>query len=62
MNPVYLKKIKSRISACKFQSDDHWSWAVFIDGLPFVTGLGKNEIPYYKKRAIELLGRSCTNV
>ncbi len=50
-----VSKVKKRITTGKYQGDDHWSWAVFIDGLPFVCGLGKDEIPYYKKRAMEIL-------
>lgn len=49
------KKLSKRVKAMKHQGDDHWSWAVFIDGIPFVTGLAKNEVPYYKGRAIDRL-------
>lgn len=57
-----VKKLRKRISYSKYQGDDHWSWAVFIDGLPFVTGLGKNEIPYYKRRAMEILLKGAIHV
>ena len=35
--------------------DDMASWAVFIDGYPFVTGLYRSEVPYHKQRAEEKL-------
>lgn len=44
-----------RVTARKYMGDDLYSWAVFIDGHPFVTGLGHREVPYYKKVAEELL-------
>lgn len=57
-NPKTLAK---RVTAKKYQGDDHWSWAVFIDNLPFVCGLSKDEIRYYRKRAIDRLINSLTN-
>lgn len=42
---------KSRITAKKYTGDDAYSWAVFIDGRPLVTGLVKSEVPYYKRLA-----------
>lgn len=47
--------ITKRVTARKYEGDDMYSWAVFIDGKPFVTGLGQTEVPYYKKRAYEKL-------
>lgn len=47
--------MKSRITARKYQGDDAYSWAVFIDGVPMVTGLSRREVPYYKKQAAEVL-------
>lgn len=44
---------KSRVSARKYGGDDAYSWAVFIDELPMVTGLTKSEVSYYKKIAQE---------
>lgn len=35
--------------------DDRASWTVFIDGYPFVTGLTKSEVPYYKSEALKSL-------
>lgn len=40
-----------KITARKYMGDDAASWAVFIDGAPFVTGLTKSEVPYYKGEA-----------
>ena len=47
--------LEKRITARKYEGDDAYSWAVFIDGKPMVTGLTKSEIPYYKKIALEKL-------
>lgn len=52
------KKCKAyRITARKYGGDDCHSWAVFIDSRPFVTGLGRGEVDYYKKQAIEHVER-----
>lgn len=48
-------KVTKKITARKYQGDDMFSWAVFIDGVPFVTGLTKSEVPYYKKQAANRL-------
>lgn len=53
-----MKKIAKRITASKYQGDDHYSWAVFIDNMPFVTGLSKSEVPYYKKQAADRILKS----
>lgn len=45
---------KPKITARKYLGDDALSWAVFIDGVPFVTGLSRREVPYYKKQAAEI--------
>lgn len=48
------KKCKMyRITARKYEGDDIYSWAVFLEGRPFMTGLGRGEVDYYKKRVIE---------
>lgn len=41
-----------RITARKYEGDDKASWAVFIDGRPFCTGLTKSEVPYVKQAAL----------
>ena len=42
---------KKRVTARKYNGDDACSWAVFIDGKPWLTGLSKSEVPYWKKQA-----------
>lgn len=49
---------KSRVTARKYMGDDAGSWAVFIDGRPYVTGLTKSEVPYYRKLAKERIGEA----
>lgn len=39
-----------KITARKYQGDDKYSWAVFVNGVPKVTGLGKSEVKYWKTR------------
>lgn len=50
-----IKEIAKRVSCKKLQGDNHFSWAVFLDGKPFVTGLHKTETTYYKRQAIDRL-------
>jgi hypothetical protein len=38
-----------RITARKFEGDDQYSWTIFLDGRPVMTGLSKREVPYCKK-------------
>lgn len=40
-----------RVTARKYEGDCQGSWAVFIDGQPFVMGLLKSEVAYYKGEA-----------
>lgn len=40
--------------------DDKHSWAVFIDGIPFITGLSRSEVPYYKKEAAKHHAKALT--
>ena len=46
------------MTARKYQGDDSRSWAVFINGRPFVTGLSKSEVPYYKAQAAKQAGEA----
>lgn len=46
---------RPRITARKYLGDDRASWAVFIDGRPFVTGLTRPEVPHYKRQAEKAL-------
>jgi hypothetical protein len=52
---------KKRVTARKFEGDDAASWAVFIDGRPFVTGLAKSEVPYYRRQAEKSLAERSKN-
>lgn len=49
------RNIEKRVNSRKYLGDDRASWAVFIDGRPFVTGLERREVPYYKRQAIRHL-------
>ena len=44
---------KPNITARKYLGDDQYSWAVFKDGRPVVTGLTRREVAYYKKLVAE---------
>jgi hypothetical protein len=46
-------KREPKITARKFEGDDRYSWAVFIDGKPAFTGLARSQVPYYKEKAKE---------
>ena len=53
-----LKKLykKYKISAKKFDGDDAYSWHIFVNSIPKYYGrLTKDEVPYYKKRVLEIL-------
>jgi hypothetical protein len=55
MTPEDWKKLfkKHKITSKKYGGDDIYSWAVFKDGRPVVTGCSRNEADYYKKRTAE---------
>jgi len=44
-------RTNARVKARKWMGDDAASWAVFIDGRVFVSGLTQSEVPYYKREA-----------
>jgi hypothetical protein len=46
---------KPKITARKYEGDDAQSWAVFVDGRVFVSGLGHRDVAYHKKVAAELI-------
>lgn len=52
---------KKRVTAKKHMGDDLYSWAVFFDGYPVVTGLSKREVPYYKRQVRQLKGLTETD-
>lgn len=43
---------KYGITARKYGGDDMYSWAVFRNGRPMMTGLGHSEVGYYKKQVL----------
>ena len=53
LRPKDLKRVTSR----KYGGDDSYSWAVFIDNKPFVTGLTAPEISHYKNNAYERIAK-----
>lgn len=54
---VEVAAVTAKITARKWDGDDAYSWAVFIDGKPMVTGLSRREVPYYKKQAAEIAAK-----
>lgn len=44
-----------KVTARKYLGDDRYSWAIFVDGRPAVTGLSRREVPYHKQRIKEIL-------
>ena len=51
----FPRKVTNRVTARKFEGDDEYSWAVFIDGRPFVTGLNRSIVPHYRKEAHKIV-------
>lgn len=51
-----LKKLykKHKITAKKYMGDDVYSWAVFENGRPKMTGISKFEVNYYKKQVLKM--------
>lgn len=45
----------SKITARKYMGDDAYSWAVFVNGRVFVSGLSRSEVAHYKKVAAEMI-------
>lgn len=52
MTPDEWKKLfkQQKITARKYGGDDAYSWAVFKNGNPIVTGLSRGEVDYYKRQ------------
>jgi hypothetical protein len=48
-----------KITARKYGGDDAYSWAIFIEGQarPFVSGLSRSEVPYYREQARKITER-----
>ena len=49
---------KPKITARKWNGDDAYSWAVFVDGRVAVSGLSRREVPYYKQLLAEKTAKS----
>ena len=47
-----VKVKKPKITACKHNGDDAYSWAVFRDGVLMFAGLCRGQVPHYKKQAL----------
>lgn len=45
-----MKIKKSKFNMKKYMGDDKYSWAIFKDGFPYLTGLSKPEASYYLKK------------
>lgn len=43
-----------KVKIGRYGGDDCYSWAVFKDNYPVVTGLSRREASYHKKRIIEI--------
>jgi hypothetical protein len=48
-----IPKTHRRVTARKYGGDDAYSWAVFIDGRPWITGLHRSEVAHYRTKAIK---------
>lgn len=48
---------KKRVTAGIYSmGDDIYSWAVFLDGYPVITGISKSQTAYYKRMVRERNG------
>ncbi len=45
--------LRQKITARKYEGDDCYSWAVFVRGIPAMTGLGRSEVDYYKRQLLK---------
>ena len=48
-------KTEKRVTMKKYQGDDLYSWAVFVDGRPVITGLSRHIASYERKQVIKKL-------
>lgn len=46
--------MKTKIRMRKFGGDDRFSWAVFANGVPVVTGLTRAEASYHRRHITEM--------
>lgn len=42
--------MKDKFTMKKFEGDDLYSWAIFKNGSPKLTGLSRREASYYRKK------------
>lgn len=42
------KQKKPKITSRKYEGDDMYSWAIFVNDQPVMTGLSRDEMFYYK--------------
>jgi hypothetical protein len=43
-----------KVTIRKYMGDDAYSWAVFADGRPVVTGLSRREASYHRTQVIKM--------
>jgi len=46
--------VKVTVTVRKYMGDDAYSWAVFANGRPVVTGLSRREASYHKQQVARL--------
>jgi hypothetical protein len=46
---------EQRVKMRKYEGDDQYSWAVFVDGWPKWTGMSRDEATWRRKKEIEAL-------
>jgi len=44
---------KHGITARKYQGDDYYSWAVFLNGAPVYTGMSRRDVNHFKTLVLE---------
>lgn len=49
------KQRKPKITSSKYMGNDANSYAVFVDGRVFVSGISKREVAHYKQRAQQMI-------
>lgn len=52
---VRARRLARRITARKHEGDDLYSWAVFLDGRPTYTGIGRSQVAYYRGLVLDML-------
>jgi hypothetical protein len=48
-----MKMKKRKVTIKKYEGDDMYSWAMFLDGMPVMTGLGRSEAQHYKRQELK---------